>query len=241
VSGASEREVSELRRRWSKLLERGGLADPDGRVFARLIAAWTEPHRRYHTPAHLLGMLEELERSAPAASRALPELDVVAGELAAFFHDAVYHTDRSGSEIASAELAAELLPCLGAGAMLVMEVWRLVELTAAHRPEVDDIAGAWVCDADLIVLAATAADYERYLPRAGAGRVPAGPAGAVAGWASERDGRCSTRRSSTSPAANAKKRWRDATSRPNSLRCASSTPGASAERLRRSSRRRRVR
>ena len=57
-----------------------------------MIAAWSEPHRRYHGLAHLaavLGLVAQLEAAAtdPAAVR-----------LAAWYHDAVYDPTRQDNE-----------------------------------------------------------------------------------------------------------------------------------------------
>ena len=144
-----------LLHRWSTLLP--GHA-PLG---VELLERWAEPHRRYHTRAHLLAVLEALERiggGLPAgASR-----DVV---LAAWFHDAVYTAaaGRPGQEEEdSARLAEDRLAEAGLPDAEVAEVARLVRLTAGHSPEADDGAGRLLCDADLSVLGRDPGGYRRY-------------------------------------------------------------------------------
>jgi predicted metal-dependent HD superfamily phosphohydrolase len=84
--------------------------------------------------------------------------------LAAWCHDAVYDPRAGGdaNERASAELAGDLLTAAGLPADEVRQVRRLVLLTAGHAVGPDDPEGALLCDADLAILAAPPADYDRY-------------------------------------------------------------------------------
>jgi predicted metal-dependent HD superfamily phosphohydrolase len=123
--------------------------------WAAVVAAWSEPHRRYHDLAHLaavLGLVGELEDEAsdPAAVR-----------LAAWYHDVVYDPERSDNEQVSAERARAGLRGLVPDERLD-EVVRLVELTAGHDPGPDDADGAVLCDADLAVLASPPQSYAAY-------------------------------------------------------------------------------
>jgi predicted metal-dependent HD superfamily phosphohydrolase len=125
-------------------------APPSSDALARaLLDRWREPHRHYHTTAHLAAML--------AIVRPWPVV-----ELAVWFHDAVYDPRAAGNEEASAELAERSLPAIGAAPASVAEVARLVRLTATHDPAPDDGAGALLCDADLSILAADPARYDAY-------------------------------------------------------------------------------
>ncbi|MDT0305451.1 metal-dependent phosphohydrolase [Streptomyces sp. DSM 44917] len=121
-----------------------------------LVTRWAEPHRRYHTTAHLRAVLDRLAEPGLRAAAA----DPAAVELAAWFHDAVYDpTATSGdNEERSAVLAERLL----AGDPRREEVARLVRLTAGHDPAEDDANGAALCDADLAVLAGTPEQYAAY-------------------------------------------------------------------------------
>ncbi|MCW6007913.1 metal-dependent phosphohydrolase [Micromonospora sp. CPCC 205371] len=117
-----------------------------------LVARWREPHRRYHTVAHLTSILSIVE-SSPAPVR-----------LAAWYHDAVYDPRAAGdaNERASATLAERELTALGLPAPVVAEVRRLVLLTGTHAVEPGDDNGAMLCDADLAILASPPADYDAY-------------------------------------------------------------------------------
>jgi predicted metal-dependent HD superfamily phosphohydrolase len=121
-----------------------------------LLARWSEPHRRYHTPAHLARMLEVIDAHAELAA------DPDAVRLAAWFHDAVYDTFAPDNEERSASLASTTLAALGFSAERTAEVARLVRLTAGHNVEPGDRNGALLADADLAILAAEPADYARY-------------------------------------------------------------------------------
>ena len=128
------------------------------RAGEQLLARWREPHRHYHTVAHLTAVLDVVDQHADLAGRP----DVV--RLAAWFHDAVYDPRAAGdaNERDSAALAESVLTGLGVPAPTVAEVRRLVLLTAGHTVAPGDPDGALLCDADLAVLAAPPADYDRY-------------------------------------------------------------------------------
>ncbi len=152
--------MDELIERWRDVAGAAGATDPAAveRAGARLLAAWREPHRHYHTVPHLRAVLDVVDAYAGSARR--PELV----RLAAWCHDAVYDPRAGGdaNERASAELAADLLADAGLPPAAVTEVRRLVLLTAGHAVPPDDPDGALLCDADLAILAAPPAAYDRY-------------------------------------------------------------------------------
>lgn len=122
--------------------------------WAAVVAAWSEPHRRYHDLAHLavvLGLVGEL----PGAT------DPDAVRLAAWYHDIAYEPERADNEQVSAARARAGLRGLVPDAR-VDEVERLVLLTAGHDPAPDDANGAVLCDADLAVLAGPPEAYAAY-------------------------------------------------------------------------------
>jgi predicted metal-dependent HD superfamily phosphohydrolase len=123
--------------------------------WAAVIAAWSEPHRRYHDLAHLAAVLGIVRRLSDDAS------DPATVALAAWYHDVVYDPRRGDNEQVSAERARAGLRGLVPDARLD-EVQRLVLLTAGHDPEPDDVNGAVLCDADLAVLAGPPDAYAAY-------------------------------------------------------------------------------
>ncbi|MCG5218246.1 metal-dependent phosphohydrolase [Streptosporangium sp. KLBMP 9127] len=129
---------------WAALVDDSPASRATG---AELVARWAEPHRRYHTLAHLRGVLDAIGPLAELAA------DPVAVRLAAWFHDAVYQGRPGWDEERSAQLAQARLPRCGVPARRVAETARLVRLTATHDPAAGDHDGAVLCDADLAVLA----------------------------------------------------------------------------------------
>ena len=69
---------------WQRAWAGIGAAGEGGALFARLMAAYAEPQRHYHTQQHLAECLEHL---AAAYSLASEPGEV---ELALWFHDAIY-------------------------------------------------------------------------------------------------------------------------------------------------------
>lgn len=120
-----------------------------------LLARYDEPHRRYHDRRHLAEVLAALRRLT--SGDGLP----VAVVCAAWLHDAV-HDGRDDDEQRSADLAARVLGGLAVAPDVVDEVVRLVRLTLTHDPAPEDLHGALLSDADLAVLGAAAARYDRY-------------------------------------------------------------------------------
>nr|WSX51210.1 hypothetical protein OG409_21105 [Streptomyces sp. NBC_00974] len=156
-----------LRARWQNATTAAGAAaGRDPAPYAdRLLAAWAEPQRKYHTTAHLADVLARIDVLAPHAQDAQDGAgapDAAAVELAAWFHDAVYRPDRSENEERSAALAERALAELGIDAATTAEVARLVRLTVTHDPAPGDTNGEVLCDADLAVLAGTPAQYAAY-------------------------------------------------------------------------------
>ena len=148
------RSTAVLLERWGRVAGTG----PDAaRAGAALLGRWREPHRRYHTVAHLAAMLGRLDQLGADGEEVN---DAV--ELAAWWHDAIYDVQRTDNETRSAELANAVLASLALPAATTAEVARLVVLTAGHRAAVGDRAGAALCDADLAVLGSPLPAYRAY-------------------------------------------------------------------------------
>ncbi|WP_199714577.1 HD domain-containing protein [Micromonospora radicis] len=152
--------MAELIERWRAAARSAGASDPVavGAAGADLLERWREPHRHYHTVAHLTAVLDIVDRYASSA----PQPDLV--RLAAWCHDAVYDPRAAGdrNERDSAALAEVLLTRAGLPDAEVAEVRRLVLLTAGHQVPTADGDGVLLCDADLAVLAAPEPTYDGY-------------------------------------------------------------------------------
>ena len=138
-----------LSARWARLLP------GQHHLGAELLSRYADPSRHYHDVLHLSEVLERVDLLGPD--------DVVAVQLAAWFHDAVYDARRADSEERSARLATSALTAAGVDAPRVAEVARLVRLTARHDAADGDRNGAVLCDADLAILAADAQRYADYV------------------------------------------------------------------------------
>ncbi|MFJ4189540.1 hypothetical protein [Kitasatospora sp. NPDC089509] len=141
---------------WTALLHRCGTTEDPEPYGRELLRRWSEPQRRYHTPAHLRAVLGHVDALAGHAA------DPDAVRLAAWFHDAVYRPDRTENEQRSAALAVRALTAAGLPADRVAEVERLVLLTVTHDPAPCDRDGEVLCDADLAVLGGTPEAYAAY-------------------------------------------------------------------------------
>ena len=123
--------------------------------WAAVVAAWSEPHRRYHDLSHLAAVLGIVDGLAAHAD------DPDAVRLAAWYHDVVYDPRSAQNEQRSAGRARAGLRGLVPDERIA-EVERLVLLTAGHDPEPGDANGAVLSDADLAVLAAPPEAYAAY-------------------------------------------------------------------------------
>ena len=139
---------------WDALISRHS-RDPDAVAVGRaLLAAWSEPHRRYHSVRHLRDVLAGVEELADLAE----DLDAV--RLAAWYHDCVYNGLPDDEERSA--LRAEMdLSRLGVPGHTVDEVARLVRMTVSHDPAPGDHNAEVLSDADLAALALPTEDYRR--------------------------------------------------------------------------------
>lgn len=148
-----------LQRQWVRLLDGFAVAPADAyRPFDRLVRAYSEPHRHYHTLEHLAEMFRVVSRLAGGCR------NPSAVQLAVWYHDAVYDPGATDNERRSAVLAGEELGTLGLHAGLVCRTSELVQATAhlPDEPPVDDPDVVVLLDADLAILGASEARYRRY-------------------------------------------------------------------------------
>ncbi len=149
-----------LARRWEALAGRlGGRADVWAREGAALLTAWAEPHRAYHTLAHLAACLAELDRVRGLAG------DADTLELALWFHDAVYDPLPSGdqgddNEARSAAWARRFAEAAGLP-HLADRLGALV-LATRHDAVPEDADTALLVDVDLSILGQPPAVYAGY-------------------------------------------------------------------------------
>jgi len=144
--------VVDLLEAWSALISRHTTDARAADIGRRLLDAWSEPHRTYHSLTHLRDVLCRVDELVADAD------DPDAVRLAAWFHDAVYR-GLPDDEERSAQRAEHDLSALGVAPGTVDEVARLVRMTVSHDPDPGDRNGATLSDADLASLALPADRY----------------------------------------------------------------------------------
>ena len=150
--------LDRLQQQWWHLLRPfGAEAGVVYSAFDELAARYGEPHRHYHTLEHIGEMLRLVPRLIS------PGADAVVLQFAVWFHDAVYDAKAGDNELRSAEFAEATLVHLSVPAETATFVAELVRSTD-HRIVFDDvrIEFAILHDADLAILGAAPARYDRY-------------------------------------------------------------------------------
>ena len=141
-------------RSWQRAWMALGLHAPEG-LLRRLLNAWGEPQRHYHSLQHLRECLALLE---PALDLAEHPGEV---ELALWFHDAFYDPQGKANEARSADWACEALASAGAGAEVQQRVRALIMATC-HDAEPTDPDARLLVDIDLAILGADPARFAEY-------------------------------------------------------------------------------
>jgi len=143
------------RARWAQLWN-AAVAHPSRQdPFPDLAARYDEPHRHYHTAAHITACLALFDEIRPAVD------DPVSLELALWFHDAVYQPRAGDNEERSADLATAALLACGGEAARVDRVKALILATKTHEPA--DVPDApWMLDIDLAVLGSPPERFAAY-------------------------------------------------------------------------------
>ena len=119
-----------------------------------LHARHAEPQRHYHVARHIESVITHLGTLDALAPVTL---------LAAFFHDAIYDPTATDNEARSAELAETELARFDIDPHVVASVAAMIRATAGHQlPGRAGDLTKWFLDADLAILAAPPAVYDRY-------------------------------------------------------------------------------
>nr|CBA27394.1 hypothetical protein Csp_A02060 [Curvibacter putative symbiont of Hydra magnipapillata] len=120
-----------------------------------LLAAYSEPHRHYHSTQHLAECLQGFEAVSHLAQR---PAEVA---LALWFHDAVYDVQRHDNEAQSADWARQALTTAGVQADVAERVYELVMATRhTSVPAAGD--AQLLVDIDLSILGAEAQRFAQY-------------------------------------------------------------------------------
>ncbi|HYR40904.1 MAG TPA: hypothetical protein VEW27_17245 [Methylomirabilota bacterium] len=140
---------------WSALWRRLGARSDPAPAHGEIHRAYSEPHRHYHTLehiAHALGRFDGIRSRVDAAD---------AAELALWLHDFVYDPRAKDNEARSAAYARRLLAEGGVVPAVGERVTDLIMATCHVSPP-DAPDARYVVDADLSILGAPAAEFDRY-------------------------------------------------------------------------------
>ena len=138
--------------RWRETWEHLGVDAPPG-VIEQLMAAYSEPHRAYHTLEHISECFSQLESSGARA------VDAGALELALRFHDAIYDTRAADNEARSAACARHALAELAPRTLDRIDGLILVTKHEAQPSTPDE---ALLLDVDLSILGAQRERFDEY-------------------------------------------------------------------------------
>lgn len=149
------REGMELQPRWFELFDNLGIkfdykSEESGQTslnfeFLQVFNRYSENHRFYHTPKHILDCLKEFESVKKLAKSPL----VIASAL--WFHDVVYNPNAKDNEMRSGDYMKRVLSSLGVSPNLVNSSNRIV-LVTDHKTPVENIDEALAVDVDLSIL-----------------------------------------------------------------------------------------
>jgi predicted metal-dependent HD superfamily phosphohydrolase len=140
---------------WKSLWRELRALGSDDELFQRLVACYSEPHRKYHTMQHLEECFAHLESVRSFAEHA-GEV-----ELALWFHDAIYNTTKKDNEERSADWARDSALSAGLTIDQASRIYELVMATMHNAVPVGRDAAVLV-DIDLGILGADAARFDEY-------------------------------------------------------------------------------
>ncbi len=143
---------------WAGLLAWLGISEADAwPLRGEILTQYGQPDRAYHTLAHALRVLGDVKKFAHWWGVE----DYGAVQLAALLHDVVYDTRSRENEQRSAEFAVWWGQRLGMSPAVYMQAAEIICATQHHaRTELADTR--LVLDADLLILASPAEEYDLY-------------------------------------------------------------------------------
>jgi len=124
-------------------------------TFERLVKAYSEPHRAYHTLAHITACLNHLDEVRHKAEHP-HEI-----ELALWFHDAIYQPFSKTNEEDSAEWAKEFMTSNGFASSTCDRVFNHIIITKEHVAPAN-IDAQLLLDIDLSILGTRDEVYDQF-------------------------------------------------------------------------------
>ena len=142
-----------LEKSWFELHRHYHFSEPQ-KIFNKLIAAYSEKQRAYHTLQHLYECLVLLDSIRSDLK------DAYSVELALWFHDAVYDPQAKDNELKSAELFGRYI-AQDLSVEIVKKIKRWIIATQKHT-STDELDLQFLLDIDLAILAASPERFEEY-------------------------------------------------------------------------------
>jgi len=139
---------------WQRLMESYGLSNNE-EMYEKLITAYSEKHRAYHTLEHIDACFRHLDSIHPATDYS-HEI-----ELALWFHDVIYAPFSKTNEEDSADLARSFLLQNKIKPDIIDRVYDLIVLTKNHNTP-NSIDGEFMLDIDLSILGSEKHIYEQF-------------------------------------------------------------------------------
>lgn len=133
--------LSRFQSLWQRCLL-DGAADDSAAIHQRLVAAYSEPQRRYHTLAHIAHCLTQFDQCESLASNA----DAL--EIAVWFHDVIFEPGRHDNEALSVELYQALSESTHSTEIRQL-IHRLIMATLHDGSSLDDSDASYMVDIDL--------------------------------------------------------------------------------------------
>ena len=125
------------------------------RLHDDVLGRYSEPHRHYHTYQHLAECFEKVQDIISLAEHPA-EVNI-----ALWFHDVIYDTQRRDNEERSADWARSAAEEFGAGAESAQRIYNLIMFTR-HAAEPVGIDAQVLVDADLSILGTRPARFQEY-------------------------------------------------------------------------------
>lgn len=147
--------LDRLRAKYLDLLASLGIAHDSAGSFGVLVSRYSEPHRKYHDLSHIQDCLAKFD-----SMRDLTE-NVVAVELAIWFHDIVYDPLSRTNEEDSAETFRAVMAPYALSEVLCRTVCDLI-LSTRHVSAPETIDAAVLHDVDLSILGSESDAYLNY-------------------------------------------------------------------------------
>jgi len=147
--------INELLRRWRDLWQRLDAQSAPKPIFDELVHRYREPHRAYHTLAHIQDCLLQLDQMRDLAKHA----DEI--EMALWCHDVIYDPHAADNELQSSAWARNFTTEADIATDVVARVQALILATQHHTLPIWPDAVLMV-DIDLSILGRSPAEFDHY-------------------------------------------------------------------------------